>query len=267
MSEPTDQTTDGQHEAPAIDQTAASSAEPLATDSEGVTDPATAGSPAEADLPAESAQGQQAAPAPTIDVPVSPPLESLPDAADPQPVDEPVDNDPEPAPVASTETGQPLTELDPAPSKTLDPSPANPDADPAAEQFPSEYGETGLEVAARSADQDDEPSEVWVKEIVIGPPVPGYWPPENGADSEHDANKALVLNQAIQQGVHPHGDVEYVGCEVHADGISLVLTYQVPVVPAHVDPQTPDTLTPAHSDYVDNSYPAGSQGPVVEQAQ
>jgi hypothetical protein len=92
------------------------------------------------------------------------------------------------------------------------------------------------EVAKRSADGSDE----WkcVKEFV----VLGDALTEDGPG--HDANKAVVLQEAIQRGLHPRGDVSFDGTELLNDGVSRALRYSVAVVPASSDAEPEKTTTP-----------------------
>lgn len=86
------------------------------------------------------------------------------------------------------------------------------------------------EVEQRSADQD-KASLTHTKQFVLGP-TSGY---AKGYD--HEPNKAATRQYAIDQGLWPTGDVKFVGAKTHADGVSLVLTYKVPVIPAHDAPE------------------------------
>jgi hypothetical protein len=106
-----------------------------------------------------------------------------------------------------------------------------------AQQHPAKAGEPEVEVDKRSADGSEGVS--FVKEFVV---TSGNWP--DGEDPAHDANKATVLNEAIQRGLHPRGDVSFDGTTEHADGVSTVLTYSVETVPASVDHTPQDTTTP-----------------------
>lgn len=86
------------------------------------------------------------------------------------------------------------------------------------------------EVEQRSADQT-KPSLEHTKIFVLGP-TSGY---AKGYD--HEPNKAATRQYAIDQGMWPTGDVKFVSAKTHADGVSLVLTYKVPVIPAHDAPE------------------------------
>lgn len=103
-------------------------------------------------------------------------------------------------------------------------------------QFPAKAGEPETEVAARGADGSD--GMRFVKEFVV---LGSQW---NGEDGAHDANRAGVVNEAIQRGLHPRGDVSFDGAEDQPDGVSLTLTYSVETVPASVDHNPEDTTTP-----------------------
>lgn len=103
-------------------------------------------------------------------------------------------------------------------------------------QHPAKVGEPEVEVAERSADGSE--GTRFVKEFVV---QAARW---NGEDYQHEANRAGVVGDAIQRGLHPRGDVSFDGQEEHPDGLSLVLTYSVETVPASVDHNPADTTTP-----------------------
>lgn len=106
----------------------------------------------------------------------------------------------------------------------------------AAKQFPAKAGAPDVEVDERSADGSDGTRHV--KQFVV---LARQW---GGSDDEHTANKAGVVNEAIQRGLHPRGDVAFNGSEEQPDGVSLTLTYSVDTVPASVDHHPEDTTTP-----------------------
>jgi hypothetical protein len=106
----------------------------------------------------------------------------------------------------------------------------------AARQFPAKAGEPEVEVDERSADGSD--GMRFVKKFVV---LARQW---GGSDDEHTANKAGVVNEAIQRGLHPRGNVSFDGAEDQPDGVSLTLTYSVETVPASVDHSSEDTTTP-----------------------
>lgn len=105
-----------------------------------------------------------------------------------------------------------------------------------AKQHPAKAGEPEVEVDERTADGSD--GMRFVKEFVV---LAARW---NDEDYQHEANRAGVVNEAIQRGLHPRGDVRFDGAEGHPDGLSLVLTYSVETVPASVDHHPEDTTTP-----------------------
>jgi|ERR1041385_5148525 hypothetical protein len=106
----------------------------------------------------------------------------------------------------------------------------------ASKQFPAKSGDSDGEVEQRSADGSE--GTRFTKEFVI---LASVW----DADGyEHTANKAGVVNEAIQRGLHPRGDVSFDGAEEQPDGVSLSLTYSVETVPASVDHAPEDTTTP-----------------------
>lgn len=93
------------------------------------------------------------------------------------------------------------------------------------------------EVAKRSADGSDGTRHV--KEFVL---LGDALPEEDGPD--HDPNKVGVLQEAIQRGLHPRGDVSFDGVEDQPDGVSRLFRYSVEVVPAAVDSEPEQTTTP-----------------------
>ena len=103
-------------------------------------------------------------------------------------------------------------------------------------QHPAKAGEPEVEVDKRTADGSD--GMRFVKEFVV---LAARW---NDQDYQHEANRAGVVNEAIQRGLHPRGDVSFDGQEQHPDGLSLVLTYSVETVPASVDHNPAETTTP-----------------------
>ncbi|WP_030168958.1 hypothetical protein [Streptomyces sp. NRRL S-813] len=103
-------------------------------------------------------------------------------------------------------------------------------------QFPAKAGAPAAEVDERSA--DGAKGTRHVKEFVV---QAARW---TGEDYQHEANRAGVVNEAIQRGLHPRGKVSFDGQEEHPDGLSLILTYSVDTVPASVDDRPEDTTTP-----------------------
>ncbi|MGW0837546.1 hypothetical protein [Streptomyces prunicolor] len=105
-------------------------------------------------------------------------------------------------------------------------------------QFPAKAGDPEAEVGKRSADGSDGMRHA--KEFVV---TTGGWP-DDGESPAHEANKAATVNEAIQRGLHPRGDVSFDGATEHGDGVSTVLAYSVETVPASVDHAPQDTTTP-----------------------
>jgi hypothetical protein len=105
-----------------------------------------------------------------------------------------------------------------------------------ARQHPAKAGEPEVEVDERSADGSD--GTRFIKEFVV---LAARWTDE---DYQHEANRAGMVGEAIQRGLHPRGTVSFDGQEQHPDGLSLILTYSVDTVPASVDHQSEDTTTP-----------------------
>jgi hypothetical protein len=65
--------------------------------------------------------------------------------------------------------------------------------------------------------------------------------PGDDDDPWHDANKRAVLQEAIQRGLRPKGDVKFVSAEEQTDG--LLLTYEVTTDPADQNPDPPSATT------------------------
>lgn len=112
------------------------------------------------------------------------------------------------------------------------------------EQFPAKEGTAegrAEEVEHRSADGAD--GTRWVKEFVTEP----------GSEHNalmHEANKAAVLQEALQRGLHPRGDVRFDGAKETKTESGprtfrhVTLTYSVQTIPASVDTQPNETTTP-----------------------
>lgn len=111
-------------------------------------------------------------------------------------------------------------------------------ASAATRQFPAKAGHPDVEVEQRSADGSDGLRHV--KDFVV---MGRDWSGDDDP-ARHDANAAVVSNEAIQHGLHPRGDVSFDGAQDHPDGESITLTYSVEVVPASVDYASQDTTTP-----------------------
>jgi hypothetical protein len=93
------------------------------------------------------------------------------------------------------------------------------------------------QVAKRSADGSDGTRHA--KDFVV---LGGQLGDEDGP--EHQANKLATLQEAIQRGLHPRGDVSFDGAELTSDGVSRALHYSVEVVPAVMDSAPGKTTTP-----------------------
>lgn len=91
-----------------------------------------------------------------------------------------------------------------------------------------------VEIAARSADMDS-PSNEHEKIFVLGPnphsPNKNPYTAANGFD--HEPNLAATRQYAIDAGMWPTADARFKSAKKHDDGVSWVLTYTVPVIPAH----------------------------------
>lgn len=92
-----------------------------------------------------------------------------------------------------------------------------------------------VEIAARSADMDT-PSTTHEKVFVLGPNsvLTGKNPYTEGNGYDHEPNKAATRQYAIDQGLWPTGEAAFKSAKKHPDGESWILTYTVPVIPAHV---------------------------------
>lgn len=104
-------------------------------------------------------------------------------------------------------------------------------------QSPAKAGEPEIEVEERSADGSQGMRHVKAY-TVLGHGLGDTDGPE------HEANKAGVVQEAIQRGLHPRGDVRLDGVEEHHDGVSRTYRYSVAVVPSAVDDQPGETTTP-----------------------
>lgn len=92
---------------------------------------------------------------------------------------------------------------------------------------------SGEEVAARSQDiTDKKTSKVHVKDFVV---LKSTWAGDRkvGDSDAHLANLEATRQGLISQGLRPTGDGKFAGEEDHPDGVSLILHYEVPAVPAH----------------------------------
>lgn len=109
------------------------------------------------------------------------------------------------------------------------------------EQFPSLQGDQAAEVEKRSAD-GAEGTERHKTFVVQG----------EGLDASdhpaHEANKLFVLDEAIQNGLHPTGEARFVGAKLQARtrrGVETwEVTYGVTTVPAVVHEDASETVTP-----------------------
>ncbi|WP_030917315.1 hypothetical protein [Streptomyces sp. NRRL B-24720] len=93
------------------------------------------------------------------------------------------------------------------------------------------------QVAKRSADGSDGTRHA--KEFVV---LGGQFGETDGP--EHEPNKLATLQEAIQRGLHPRGDVSFDGTDLTGDGVSRSLRYSVEVVPSAMDSEPEKTTTP-----------------------
>jgi hypothetical protein len=109
---------------------------------------------------------------------------------------------------------------------------------PLSVQFPAVGGDVQGEIEQRSPDGADEGR--FVKTFVVDREV-------SDDSAMHAMNAVGVVNEAIQRGLHPKGDVYLVGSNVIRDrrSVSTELTYAVDVTPASVDHEPESTVTPS----------------------
>jgi hypothetical protein len=110
---------------------------------------------------------------------------------------------------------------------------------PVTEQHPALEGDVQGEIEHRTPEPTDDG--VFTKTFSVG---------AIGIADDHPwhlANAGAVVQEAIQRGLHPKGDVMLVASQEHDRGPRSKwtdLTYQVPVVPAIVDTDAGSTVTP-----------------------
>lgn len=86
------------------------------------------------------------------------------------------------------------------------------------------------EVAARSQDiTEAETSEVHVKEYVL---LKSQWTESVDQEATHLANLEAARQAMIHQGLRPTDDGSFDAAEDHPDGLSVILRYTIPAVPA-----------------------------------
>jgi hypothetical protein len=129
---------------------------------------------------------------------------------------------------------------EPEPDAELDTAPELPDlpVEPARVQHPALDGDVQGEIEHRTPETTAEG--MFTKTFSVG--AIGI------ADDHpwHVANAGGVIQEAVQRGLHPKGDVVLIATEEHDDGRRSQytdLTYQVPVVPAIVDHDPGSTIT------------------------
>lgn len=122
----------------------------------------------------------------------------------------------------------------------IDTEPELPDlpVTPATEQHPALDGDVQGEIEHRTPEATDD--NMFTKTFVVG--AIGI----SDAHPMHLANAGGVVQEAVQRGLHPKGDVTLVASEEHdlgRRGQYTDLTYQVKVVPAVVDDDAGSTVT------------------------
>lgn len=105
-------------------------------------------------------------------------------------------------------------------------------------QFPAVGGDVQGEIEQRSPDGADDGR--FVKTFVVDREV-------SDDSAMHAMNANGVLQEAIQRGLHPKGDVYLVDRNVIRDrrSVSTELTYAVDVTPASIDHEPETTVTPS----------------------
>lgn len=109
---------------------------------------------------------------------------------------------------------------------------------PLSVQFPAVGGDVQGEIEQRSPDGADEGR--FVKTFVVDREV-------DETSAMHEMNAVGVVQEAIQRGLHPKGDVVLVNRNVIRDrrSVSTELTYAVDVTPASIDHEPESTVTPS----------------------
>lgn len=82
------------------------------------------------------------------------------------------------------------------------------------------------EVALRTADENTKHADVFTVDLVV---LKSEFSPEG---YDHAASFTGVRQRAVQQGLHPVGDAYFEGSHRHPDGKSVILRYELPVLPA-----------------------------------
>lgn len=121
-----------------------------------------------------------------------------------------------------------------------------------------------VEIAARSADMDT-PSDTHEKVFVLGPNPysKGKNPYTEANGYDHEPNKAATRQYAIDGGMWPTADVSFKSAKRHPDGESWILTYTVPVIPAHTAEPGSQTPRVVGSDGADVPEDAADDSPAA----
>jgi hypothetical protein len=125
-------------------------------------------------------------------------------------------------------------------------------ATPMTEQFPAVGGDVQGEIEQRSPDGADEGR--FVKTFVVDSEV-------SDDSAMHAMNANGVVQEAIQRGLHPKGDVFLVDRNVirHERSVSTELTYAVEVTPASIDHEPETTVTPSDLNEAKAEEPAAEE--------
>jgi hypothetical protein len=98
----------------------------------------------------------------------------------------------------------------------------------AADQHPALDGKPGVEVSERSTDQPKPDTLTHRKDFVL---LKREYESNDHAEL-HRANVEATRQYLISQGMRPTADGKFTSAEDHPDGVSVILHYDVPVVPA-----------------------------------
>lgn len=148
--------------------------------------------------------------------------------------------EPAPAPVARPEPAPEAPSAPAAPSDTPIGDSVEQEVIAGPVQFPSLAGDPQAEVAQRQA--GDGSGERFLKTFVVSGKIAEDHP-------MHEANSRRVLEEALQRGLHPKGQVDLVDTRVfeHPERFwrdYTELDYAVDVVPAVIDHEAHTTVTP-----------------------
>ena len=139
-----------------------------------------------------------------------------------------------------------------AAAEDVDPDVEDTDAEVNAPDGDPSEGEVQDEIAARTADEEDDQADVFTKQFLVAVP---YRDDMELSDQDHEDHAAVVASEAINNGLRVIGDIRFVSAEPsgqlgHAmklDGTpaeySTLLTYEADAVPAHLTGAGPTVET------------------------